>query len=725
MADFDGLERAPSCELANEAPLNDMEGVFSNLNNSPRSETANPRTPQRIDLDNLSRSIELQSVVGAPTTIIPLAIALQNQNLSSDEATEYSIISNTIGNAAGLITAVIVHYLMRGHYRTGVYHLKLKKTLPTPLEQEEMKKSDGFIYLQKGELNYLIKRSSKEIVHGIIDIDEIRNKKTKETKDQEEIEKEEKRKRENIQKLENLTRYLSSEDSEEKPPTDWEPILLDITHSRRDTFSGKTSSNPLYRAIKAWAAVGSRFGVVCTACIGIDEPIVKSLISVIMAAVFCVFFGLFGLAYFLVRDKVLKIPPCTEHIHDRTGVDSWSKYGRTASALGLAIGQGLGGLIVALTDVAGTTAVTAISFSIAFWGGLVAIISFIASLIFIPLINWVTSKFTRNHKGIFFSDNKNKFRNNYPRTGLYLGSGIGAIIGLIVSNYWLGILAAPILTALGGVIGGVILTVFGYRIHRYIHGPLPKGVTDKTEDVDNSWDYSTRCTASIFSYIGAAVACAINPALALLISPIGSAIGGAVGWGLGILIIKIARRLPGNKVEGKAKTLPWTQRFQLGANIGSAAFSLLVGWPIGAAGFILPGPASVVLAISVFSIIGALTGGFIACLADKTSRGLIWQAINPWYKPIPKLQNQTTPDKIKTPPCSPRNRRRPADTTQQVMIASGEEKESLIKNQFSLSKLAEEVDQVEPLQDYSTEQNGLEMMPAFSHPVSFSPVFTV
>ncbi len=351
--------------------------------------------------------------------------------------------------------------------------------------------------------------------------------------------------------------------------------------------------------------------------------------------------------------------------------------------------------------------------------------SFVASIILVPLINKISSYFTKDRKGILTSDNKNRFRNNYARSGLTLGAGIGAVLGLLIGNWCFGlIMAATIFSALGAVIGAVALSVYGYRIHRKLHGPLAgcdlslrsatpsektlegarvknrpiliheegqysiygclegrwerrqfvlsvaerselnaffqnkiknrkvsnldpllttslrdilkrghtaltPGKTDNDEDIENSWDYVTRCTASVFGFIGAAVVCAINPALALLLVPIGTAIASALGWVLGLLIMKRARSLPGNKNEKPASTLPWTQRITTGANLGSIIGGC-IGLAVGFSGFILGGPAGVIFAVSLFGAIGAVVGGICGALYDEEARCLIWQALNPW-----------------------------------------------------------------------------------------------
>lgn len=299
--------------------------------------------------------------------------------------------------------------------------------------------------------------------------------------------------------------------------------------------------------------------------------------------------------------------------------------------------------------------------------------------------------------GALASDDKNFIRNNYTRSGMTLGAGLGACLGLLIGNWWLGIvLGGVIFSALGTVVGGVVFSLISHKLHRTMHS-IPAGyqlyhvpdnerinfeytpnkgrrivflqkqkngniaafikshgkielvkealrlsldeieiiqntngiinneklldtIYTQVEDIENSWDYATRSTAGVFGFIGAAVVCLINPAAALLLVPIGTAIAGAIGWGIGIIIMKQARALRIH--EKKAETLPWTQRITAGANLGSIIGGI-IGIIIGFVGFIFTGPASIILAVSFFSAIGAVVGGIVGALWEKRARELI------------------------------------------------------------------------------------------------------
>lgn len=581
-------------------------------------------TQQQIEANNLSRCFELTPLFGSAEQALVLSHALEADELDSDSATESAVVSTAVANASGIITAIITHYCLRSSYRTGKYQITLRAEAPSANDQAQMKKNDIIIFLENGFLCYFVKRSSGRPIQGQIPLDD---------NDAEGI-----TGYAELCALKNSLANLSADEENPRISPEQQRAFLKYTAKLGHTYSGKTSTNPLYRAVKTLSAFGVRLAAVLSILIGSDNPSKRRIISFILSDIFCIVFGLFGVGYFLVRDKILKIPPNTRHKYDLTGTEGWTKYSKTALTFGTAVGQGVGGLIVGIAHAASNAAATVSSFSIAFWGGIVGVISFVLSIIAVPLINWISSKFTRDGKGILVSNHKNKFRNNYTRSGITLGSGLGAILGLMLGHWFFGvIMAATVFSALGAVIGGIAISVYGNQIHRKLH-PLPPGKTEKDEDIENSWDYVSRSTASVFGYIGAAVVCAINPAAALLLIPIGTGIASAIGWGVGILIMRKARRLPGNEEEKKSTTLPWTQRITTGANVGSIIGSC-VGLGFGFAGLFLAGPAGVIFAVSLFGAIGAIVGGTVGALYDKEARKLVWQAINP-FKSDPVVQTR-------------------------------------------------------------------------------------
>ncbi|HSW71459.1 MAG TPA: hypothetical protein VLH77_05720, partial [Gammaproteobacteria bacterium] len=631
MADFEdgflGLDR-----VVDQHDLPNVDQPSPN-NNPPRK-----LTKKQALANNLSRCIELQVFFGSTGQAFILNMALDEDHLNSDEATERALVSNVFCNATGLLTAFILHRCLRSSYRTGEYQFKLSTTgKPQATELAEMKSNDIFIYVDEGHLHYLIKKPFRSLIEGQIPLDEDKPD-------------------EDLQKLKTLLSSRAELSPLDIPPSSLEAFKK-LTEKRGHTHSGGNSTNPLYRACKTLSAFGARLGAVLSIFVGVHDPNKRRLISFIMSDIFCVVFGLFGVCYFVVRDKILKIPPYSNHPYASTGRgEGWSKYAKTALTFGTAIGQGIGGLVIGIA--AHHTTATISSFSIAFWGGIVGVGSFIIAIVAIPLVNWLSAK--RGGKGILTSENKNVYRNNYTRSGFTLGAGLGACLGLLTGHYLFGmIVAANIFSALGAVIGGVLLSVYGHKIHRYMH-TLPEGKTDNDEDLENSWDYASRSMASVFGYIGAAIACAINPAAALLLAPIGAMIASALGWCLGILVVRVARRLPGNTEERRSTTLPWTQRITMGANIGSTIGSCL-GFVIGLTGTVLAGPAAIIFAVSLFGAIGALIGGVVGALYDKRARGLIWQAINPWSQP--------SEDDSQSSGNFPRPRYEPS-TTAQIMIYS-------------------------------------------------------
>jgi len=707
---------------------------------SPRADGPPRPSKKQVEANNLSRSLELSTLYGSWEQGLVLNQTLNNQDLTSDDVTASAVASTAVGNATGFITAILVHFCFRDYYRTGKYQLFLDSQAPNLAAKVLMQKNDISIYLDGEKIKYCIRESDRNYIQGTIE--------DKDIQDQDP---------ENREALTTLKRLVRQPGEQQSIPPACKSAFLRLTNHRRHTFSGRTSTNPLYRACKTWSAAGARAGAVLSVLIGPDNPNKRRIISFIFADIFCILFGFFGVLYFVVRDKILKIPANTKHQYDLTGLEGWSKYAKTALTFGTAVGQGVGGLIIAIANAASSSLATVSSFSISFWGGVIGLGSFVASLIFIPVINWVSSKFTKDGKGILTSENKNKFRNNYTRSGLTLGAGIGAGLGLAVGSWFFGlVMAATVFSALGAVIGGIALSVYGYKIHRELHGRLPPwnsgrcdlrvmeaaptantefpgkhsafilvqpntdlaptalyfvdrtggkpvitqfvtsspttgqalfraGETlasflaalypepndldyheiinlkpaqlkqaisitghtesDNKEDIENSWDYVTRCTASVFGFIGAAVVCAINPAMALLLVPIGTAIASSVGWCLGLLIMKRARYL--KSVEDPALTLPWTQRITTGANIGSIVGGC-IGLVFGLAGCIMAGPAGMIFAVSLFGAIGAVVGGLAGALYDEKARSLIWRALNPWSTPLTPDSPQSTARTLST-----------------------------------------------------------------------------
>lgn len=583
------------------------QGAVPNIETgSPSNQSSNtPPTKKQIESNNLNRFVENANNIGSGISVA-YATTVFDADTSSEEVTATVQVANALGSLVGLIVGPLMHFVVRKYYRTGEYKVKVGSLRPEQKDILQMEKGDILIYRDQQNLRYIVKGLGKETVEGQIEsgsgdreLDPIY-----------------------CDELYNLSTGLRGTSTMLVPPK-CKLAFLKSTAKKGDTYSGKTSLNPLYRTFRTLGKFGAQTGIIVSYFLGGNDRNKQRLISYILSNAFALVAGLFAFPYWLIREKILRIPPNSKHKYDLTALEGWSKYARTAQALGTGIGQAIGGLVIGAAQNASAAAT---SFSIAFWGGIVGLGSFVIGVVAVPVINWVSSKFTRDGKGILTSDSKNIYRNNYTRSGIILGSAVGACLGLFIGNWSFGlVMAATIFSALGSVVGGIALSIYGHKIHKKLH-PLPAGKTEADEDIENSWDYVSRSSASVFGFIGAAVVCAINPAAALMLAPIGAAIASGIGWVLGLLVMRKARQLPGNEAEKKADTLPWTQRITMGANIGSIIGSA-IGVAVGFAGFVLAGPAGVILAVSLFGAIGALVGGICGALYDKQARSLIYQGI--------------------------------------------------------------------------------------------------
>jgi MFS family permease len=584
------------------------QGAVPNIETgSPtQSSSSNAPTKKQIESNNLNRFVENANNIGSGASVA-YAVTTFDSDTSSAGVTATMQVANALGSLIGLIAGPLIHLVVRKYYRTGKYKVRVGSERPEENAILQMQSGDILIYRDQEKLRYLVKGvGKKEKVEGEIENDG----------------------REGaldaafFQELHALSLNVTGKEMV-LVPDKCKLAFLKSTAKKGHTYSGKTSLNPLYRTFRTLGKFGSQAGIIVSYFFSGEDRNKQRLISYILSNAFAIVAGLFAFPYWLIREKILKIPPNSKHKYDLTALEGWSKYARTAQALGTGVGQAVGGLVIGAAQNA-TAAAT--SFSIAFWGGIVGLGSFLLGIIGVPLINWISSKFTRDGKGILTSNSKNGYRNNYTRSGIILGAGIGACLGLLIGNWSFGlVMASTIFSALGSVVGGVVLSTYGHKIHKKMH-PLPPNKTEDDEDIENSWDYVSRSSASVFGFIGAAVVCAINPAAALMLAPIGAAIASGIGWCLGLLIMRKARQLPGNETEKKADTLPWTQRITMGANIGSIIGSA-IGVAVGFAGFVLAGPAGVILAVSLFGAIGAVVGGIWGALYDKPARKLVFQGL--------------------------------------------------------------------------------------------------
>lgn len=602
-------------------------------NNSYKSrdrKLCKPPTKEQTESNFFARSTDNASIPGGGIAAVCAETSFASY-CSSEEVTASIQKANAIGALIGLFLTSMFHYFVRKYYRTGHYYVRVGDARPQPEDICKMNKDDILIYSKQNKIGYIVKgRGKDEIVEGEIeDRDDDKSKKA------------------DLDSCYFRELFLISAlvESGSTPSVTEECKLafLKMTAARGHTYSGKTSLNPLYRTLRALAKFGEQVGVIISFFMSAGNRNEQRLLSYVLSKTLAIAFGLFAIPYWLIREKLLKIPPNTPHEFDLTGLEGWSKYARTAQAIGTVIGQGIGGLMM-IGAIQQASSAAAISFNISFWGGMVGVGSFVLAIMAVPLINWISSKFTRDGKGILTSNSKNAYRNNYTRSGLIIGAAIGVCLGLLIGNWYFDpIMVATICSAIGSAVGGIGLSIYGRKIHRQFH-PLQPGQTEDDEDSDNSWDYASRSGASFLWYLGAAIACMINPAAALLVAPLGGAIASGIGWVLGLWVMRKARQLPGNEMEKKAETLPWSQRITTGANIGSIIGSAL-GLVIGMTGFVLAGPAGIIVAISFFGAIGAIGGGIGGVLYDKPARSLVYQGIKSFFSSSTSKPGEDLPSK--------------------------------------------------------------------------------
>ena len=360
------------------------------------------------------------------------------------------------------------------------------------------------------------------------------------------------------------------------------------------TFKGRykkvRSLNPLYRNFKTLATAGTELGLLVS-----DFRVLPQILA---TAVFALGMGILAIPYWLYREYVLKTPLHLRNKHYKTGIEGWSKYAKTFLVFGMYVGEVIGTVMafVVRGDYVRNIAV---------FGAIGSLITFAVGIVAVPLINK------------FFGDvlitQKDVFRNNYVRSGITLGIALGSAIGFFIFPVLGPAVGMAIGAAFGSVVGGVLLGGFGYRITKYAQ----KNWHVK-EDTDNSWDYATRNSSYLFGFLGAAVGFLFIPVPggALMAAAIGSAVASAIGWGIGLYVIRQARRT--SPEEQKATTLPWTQRIANGSMIGSM-IGVTLGFCIGLAF----GPGGAIMGATLGFSAGAMIGGLGYGLYDRKARELI------------------------------------------------------------------------------------------------------
>ncbi|HVY54021.1 MAG TPA: hypothetical protein VHA13_05830 [Gammaproteobacteria bacterium] len=708
---------------------------------------------QRTIANNYSRCVEPSKSLGAGAHAAYCIKSFDDASLGNETVTADILTANAIGNGAGLVMGILLHYMLKKYYRLGSHEIfwldeneiessikaqksKSKSNLDE-IEAEEIEKAARQLKI-KTDGAYIRYKNRLYYVNNII-----KSKATQLDINADYFE-------------ENFSRFYENiKPGDSRALASGEALLIAKKIKEEDPEyidnNGRTSTNPLYRNFKNLSALGFQFGQAANAVSnisGLENSGARRIFSFIFSDICCIIFGLFAFAYWLVREKILGIPANSKHEYAITGTEGWSKYAKTSLTFGTSVGQAIAGVVAATVHHASAAMV---SFSISLWGGLMGVAGFFFGLFVVPLVNWVTSKFSKDRRGYFSAEvwdlglvkadtiseeelhaisaqsnnaalivneqneyyifcchrnkwqkiklqqagfteeeinklknlpfnkigkifnsllltknspeltreiittiqdkkvgnkplhiphhDKDKFRNNYPRSGMVLGAGVGAIIGLGLGYLFFGpILCSIIISAIGSAIGAIALSIYGKDIHKKLHPP------GEVSDPENSWDYVSRSSANVFAFIGAAVVCVINPAAALLLAPIGTAIAGFIGWGLGLIAMRRIRHVREKRIdpetgqaiihdykkEEQASSLPWTQRITTGANVG-AAIGGVIGFAVGCVGFVFSGPAGMILAVSLFGALGAIVGGVAGVLYDANGRKAVWAGIKSFF----------------------------------------------------------------------------------------------
>lgn len=324
-----------------------------------------------------------------------------------------------------------------------------------------------------------------------------------------------------------------------------------------------------------------------------------------------------------ITDAILSFTSQKKHTKNEwdtytiTGTEGWSKYGKTLLVFGTSLGQIGGALFAYLRQTSLVVART----SIAIWGGITAVGSFVLGLILVPLINWCSEKFSGEKALVTSKEKKDVFRNNYIRAGMTLGLSLGTAIGFGLGAFlpFGSLIGATVGGAIGSVILGIAIGIKGRQISEYVR------VNWKiSKDTENSWDYATRTTSYAFTSVGALIGFFLPVPGGMVAGVLlGGAIGGALGWFVGLPVIRQARQ-GGKKEEYLSASLPWTQRVATGVNLGTM-LGAIVGLIIGAAG----GPLGIVAAVSLCSSIGGVLGSVVGTFYGKKVKPVLAEKTAP------------------------------------------------------------------------------------------------
>ncbi|HVE44175.1 MAG TPA: hypothetical protein VNC84_03460 [Gammaproteobacteria bacterium] len=379
-------------------------------------------------------------------------------------------------------------------------------------------------------------------------------------------------------------------------------------------YKEQSRHNPLYRNMKTLANLGLMAATIVTFFVPLPAPF-KKFLTMLIANIFSLVFGLLAVPYWVFRSYYYtEEEQKADNEYAVLGLEGWSKYAKTALVVGMQLGLIIGACIV----FAGSVSMSALLPTMGIAGAIAGVSLFFITIVVVPVINYFFdgALILRKKDSGGKEPDKNRFRNNYPRSGITFGLGIGPIIGYLIGATLLpgiNIMALMILSgAICALLGGAILSVCGYRINKYFHSK--DGNANNCYNSDNSFDYATRSTSYVMSYGFGFIGCLLGlllpvPGGLLASVALFTAVGSVAGWFGGLGIITMARRYRKEETTDTAD-LPWTQRIACGANVGAivgaavaVTFCMIVIGP-----FVLE---AATLGAAVGGFLGGIGGGFM------------------------------------------------------------------------------------------------------------------
>lgn len=340
-----------------------------------------------------------------------------------------------------------------------------------------------------------------------------------------------------------------------------------------------TDYHAVKKELNSWYA---RFTVASQACQNI-ATVAFSFIPPIFAPLKRVLSYVTGTLAGLITVLLIRDDPKKENplfiLGNREG---WSSYMYTGGSIGGLVGSAIGALIGLLIPLPFTMPV-----GIAIGGAIGGLLGSIGTGIGVPIINKI------------FPEADTAYRLNYAKTGALLGSTLGGIIGFIVGFFiplpGAVIACTAIGMGIGAGIGSITLAATGSTISK-----------NMSQDGDSSWDYNTRYAGTIGDGFGKLVGFGfehLQEGAQQLAANIGTLITCAIGfcydrW------TAYRQRNQSPAVEkqqtGNETSVPWSQRINVFAAVGTACGSVI--------GFFIGGPVGMIAGGATGALLGGIVG---------------------------------------------------------------------------------------------------------------------